>query len=94
MEQFPYELGFDHRTVAIPDLYGHQGKGLAVDLVADQICQRPRRFHLGSLDMRELDPLIIGYEFIALADVEKIPRHNYGERATCKIVPSRFGRAS
>ena len=23
MEQFPYELGFDHRSFTIPDLYGH-----------------------------------------------------------------------
>lgn len=34
---------------------------MAVGLVADKICQRPRRLHLGGLDMRKLDPFVIGY---------------------------------
>ncbi|MBB2735543.1 MULTISPECIES: hypothetical protein [Bradyrhizobium] len=65
---------------------------MAVGLIADKICQRPRSLYLGGLDMWKLDPFIIGYELIAVADVEKIPHHNRGERAMSKSVPSRFGR--
>ena len=59
MEQFPYELRFDHRPVTIPDLYGHQRKRSAVDVLANHAGKRVRCFYLGGLDIRKLQALFI-----------------------------------
>ena len=75
LAQFPNEFGFNNRPVRIADSCAHLTKRVATNLVPGQVRKRARRLLLGGLDTGKVFPLFINGDFVALANIEKIPSH-------------------